>query len=78
MLPMAVTSPQEQIKRKEKRMKYTLKQWRGVKGKTQAELSEASGVPITKIAVWETISAEDIRRISSALDLKPNDSIVLP
>ena len=78
MLPKAVTSPQEQINRKEKRMKYTLKQWRGVKGKTQAELSEASGVPITKIAVWETISIEDIKSISDALGLKPNDSIILP
>lgn len=59
-------------------MKYTLRQWRGVKGKTQAELSEASGVPITKIAVWETISAEDIKSISDALELKPSDSIILP
>lgn len=78
MLPMAVTSPQGQIKRKENQMKYTLKQWRGVKGKTQAELAETSGVPITKIAVWETISAEDIERISGALELKASDSIVLP
>lgn len=59
-------------------MKYTLKQWRGVKGKTQAELSEASGVPITKIAVWETISEEDVKNISDALKLKPTDSIILP
>lgn len=59
-------------------MKYTLKQWRGVKGKTQAELAEASGVPITKIAVWETISADDIERVSDALELKTSDSIILP
>jgi transcriptional regulator with XRE-family HTH domain len=59
-------------------MKYTLKQWRGVKGKTQAELAEISGVSMSKIAMWETISREDIDRISQALELKPSDYIVLP
>ena len=59
-------------------MKYTLKQWRGVKGKTQVELAEASGVSITKIAVWETISSDDVERISNALELKHSDSIILP
>lgn len=59
-------------------MKYTLKQWRGVKGITQAKLSEQSGVSAMKIAMLETITAEDIEKMRNALDLKPTDSIILP
>ena len=59
-------------------MRYTLKQWRALKDKTQAELAEASNVPIAKIAIFETISADDVAKISNALGLKPTDSIILP
>ena len=59
-------------------MKYTLKQWRAIKGLTQAELASASGVSTVKIATWETISAEDVNKIKDALELKPNDSIIMP
>lgn len=59
-------------------MRYTLQQWRGVKGITQAELAKISGVAVTKIAVFETMSAEDLQSISTALKLNGKDSIVLP
>lgn len=59
-------------------MRYTLQQWRGVKGITQAELAKISGVGVTKIAVYETMSADDLRKIHDALALHDKDSIVLP
>lgn len=59
-------------------MKYNLKQWRGVKGMTQGELAEASGVQITKIAVLETISIDDVQKLKDALMLKATDSIIMP
>jgi len=59
-------------------MKYTLKQWRGVKEMTQDELAERSGVSRMKIALHETITAEDVQKLRMALELKSSDHIIMP
>lgn len=59
-------------------MKYTLKQWRGLRDMTQTELADKSGVSYGKIAMLETISAEDMQKLKDALMLKQTDSIIMP
>ena len=80
---MAVTSPQEQIIRKESdNLKLTLKQWRRLKDITQEELAERVGKTAVTISKWEQGHTEpkmsDMDNLRKALELKASDSIVLP
>lgn len=63
-------------------MKYTLKQWRMLRGMTRKELAEAIGKSETTIWHWEKGHSErrpsEVEALRKALDLKKSDVIILP
>jgi len=82
MLPMAVTSPQEQIKRKENDyLERTLREWREVRGMTLEEVANAVGVSATAVSYWETgkrnpVKFKTLMALRKALKLTKKDSII--
>lgn len=63
------------------RTKYTLKQWRAVRGLTQKEASDLIGVTEQTILAWEKgkskPNANKIPAIEKAYDIKWSDDVVL-
>ena len=63
-------------------MKYTIKQWRGIRGLSQKDLAKAIGKTDMTISLWETGKTEpawsDLVKISQALNTGGIDNIVMP
>lgn len=61
------------------RVKYTLKQWRLLRGKTQRQIGDALGVSDVTIHNWETGKLEPkasyIAKLEEVLDIKWSDDI---
>lgn len=61
------------------RVRYTLRQWRNLRGKTLKEVGEAVGVSAVTIHKWETGKGEpkasQIAKIEQVLDIKWSDDI---
>lgn len=63
-------------------MKYTLKEWRNLRGFTMAGLGKKVGKSKVTIWKWETGRTEpkisDMEKLRAALKLSAKDSIILP
>lgn len=63
------------------RTKYTLRQWRAVRGMTQAEASKLIGVSVMTLISWEkgksVPRADKIPAIEKAYDVKWSDDVIL-
>ena len=63
------------------RVKYTLKQWRRLRGLSQQALADAVGVNYTTIWRWEAgdmPNAKYIPLLEKALDIKWSDDVLMP
>lgn len=64
------------------RTKYTLKQWRAVKGMTLAEVAEMVGKSYGAIWAWENDKAEpkasDIAKLEQIYNIKWSDDVIFP
>lgn len=63
------------------RVKYTLKQWRRLRGLSQQALADTVGVNYTTIWRWETgdmPNAKYIPLLEKALDIKWSDDVLMP
>lgn len=62
--------------------KFTLKQWRKVRGLSQTELAEQVGKDISTIVRWENVGApvraEDITKLEQVLNINWADDICMP
>lgn len=62
--------------------KFTLKQWRKVRGLSQTELAEQVGKDISTIVRWEKdgapVRAEDITKLEQVLNINWADDICMP
>lgn len=69
----------------EKKEKYTLMQWRGIRGMTKRELAEKSGLTDTTIRKYEN-SVDELRkakyssleRLANALEVSVDDIFLSP
>lgn len=63
-------------------MKYTLKQWRGVRNISQEKLAELIGKTNMTISMWETGKAEpkwsDLVKLAQVLETGGIDNIAMP
>ena len=64
-------------------MKYTLKQWRTLKGMSQTELADAVGVTYVTMNRWENGKGKspryvDLVKLSTVLETGGIDNIIMP
>lgn len=64
------------------KQKFTLKQWRQIRGMSQTELGDIVGVTRQTIAIWETsdlpADAETRAKLEQALNIKWNTDVCMP
>lgn len=65
-----------------KQTKYTLKQWRALKGLTLAEVADAVGKSYGAVWAWENGKAEprasDIAKLEQIYEIKWSDDVIYP